>query len=116
VLITRDSPASDDPDDFDVAEFFVVRRYHHPEWAAGRPSLSGIDLPRTGLFASWRPTRTGFDSGRVSSQSTRAACLRRPCVPAARTHGRVFVFSSAKAIPGATSTAQTYERRERGPA
>jgi predicted acetyltransferase len=26
-LITRGSPASDDPDDFDVAEFFVVRRY-----------------------------------------------------------------------------------------
>jgi len=26
-LTTRGSPASDDPDDFDVAEFFVVRRY-----------------------------------------------------------------------------------------
>ena len=26
-LITRGSPASDDPEDFDVAEFFVVRRY-----------------------------------------------------------------------------------------
>ena len=27
VLITRGSPASDDPDVFDVAEFFVIRRY-----------------------------------------------------------------------------------------
>jgi predicted acetyltransferase len=26
-LITHGSPASDDPDDFDVAEFFVVRRH-----------------------------------------------------------------------------------------
>ena len=26
-LATRGSPASDDPEDFDVAEFFVVRRY-----------------------------------------------------------------------------------------
>jgi predicted acetyltransferase len=26
-LITRGSPASDDPEDFDVAEFFVVRRH-----------------------------------------------------------------------------------------
>jgi predicted acetyltransferase len=26
-LITRGSPASEDPDDFDVAEFFVVRRH-----------------------------------------------------------------------------------------
>ncbi|MFO0608306.1 MAG: hypothetical protein U0324_34390 [Polyangiales bacterium] len=26
-LVTRGSPASDDPDDFDVAEFFVVRRH-----------------------------------------------------------------------------------------
>ncbi len=26
-LVTRGSPASDDPDAFDVAEFFVVRRY-----------------------------------------------------------------------------------------
>src|ERR1700720_4514978 len=27
VLVTRGSPASDDPDVFDVAEFFVVRRH-----------------------------------------------------------------------------------------
>jgi predicted acetyltransferase len=27
VLVTRGSPASDDPDVFDVAEFFVIRRY-----------------------------------------------------------------------------------------
>jgi predicted acetyltransferase len=27
VLVTRGSPASDDPDVFDVAEFFVLRRY-----------------------------------------------------------------------------------------
>jgi predicted acetyltransferase len=26
-MVTRGSPASDDPDDFDVAEFFVVRRH-----------------------------------------------------------------------------------------
>jgi predicted acetyltransferase len=26
-LVTRGSPASEDPDDFDVAEFFIVRRY-----------------------------------------------------------------------------------------
>jgi predicted acetyltransferase len=33
-LVTRGSPASDDPDDFDVAEFFVVRR--HRRSGAGR--------------------------------------------------------------------------------
>jgi predicted acetyltransferase len=27
VLVTRGSPASDDPDVFDVAEFFIIRRY-----------------------------------------------------------------------------------------
>jgi predicted acetyltransferase len=33
-LVTRGSPASDDPDDFDVAEFFVVRR--HRRCSVGR--------------------------------------------------------------------------------
>ena len=28
-LVTRGSPASDDPNDFDIAEFFVLRRHRH---------------------------------------------------------------------------------------
>jgi predicted acetyltransferase len=28
-LVTRGSPASEDPDDFDIAEFFVLRRHRH---------------------------------------------------------------------------------------
>ena len=28
-LVTRGSPVSDDPNDFDIAEFFVLRRYRH---------------------------------------------------------------------------------------
>jgi len=28
-LVTRGSPVSDDPDDFDIAEFFVLRRHRH---------------------------------------------------------------------------------------
>ena len=37
-LVTRGSPASDDPDDFDVAEFFVVRR-HRRAGVGGRAAF-----------------------------------------------------------------------------
>ena len=62
-LVTRGSPASDDCDAFDIAEFFVLRRHRRSGVGRRQPSFSGIDWPLVGLSACRRETRRVFGSG-----------------------------------------------------
>lgn len=98
-LVTRGSPASDDPNVFDVAEFFVLRRYRrsgvgrraaHLLWSRLPGSWivrASEGVPAAVLF--WRSTVAEFTSGA-------GAEVERPGSP----HGwHVFSFGSA-GLPG----------------
>ena len=98
-LVTRGSPASDDPDTLDVAEFFVARR--HRRSAVGRQAVRQLwdRLPgrwtvrvsegnRAGLVF-WSAVITEYTSGAMS-ESTRAGSPRA---------WRVFAFESAARGP-----------------
>lgn len=95
-LATRGSPASDDPDVFDVAEFFVIRRHRRSGVGRRAAMLLWSHLPGSWTVraseavpeavAFWRSVVAEFTSGT-------AAELERPGSP----HGwRVFAFTSAR--------------------
>ncbi|WP_437593354.1 GNAT family N-acetyltransferase [Sorangium sp. So ce1000] len=94
VLATRGSPAVDDPDALDVAEFFVLRRYRRSGVGRQAAFLLWNGLPGTwtvrvsegnrGALAFWRGVVAEFTSGA-------AAELQRPGQPNA---WRVFCFES----------------------
>ena len=97
VLITRGSPASDDPDVFDVAEFFVLRRYRRSGIASRAAFLVWTRFPgpwvvrvsegNVGALPFWR---------RVIGEFTRGSATEaiRSGVPIS---WRVFAFESLKA-------------------
>src|SRR6184192_14044 len=94
-LATRGSPASDDPDDFDVAEFFVVRQYRRS--GVGRRAtfllwnrLSGHWIVRVSegnrrALPFWAAIIAEYTSGALS-ESTRSGSPHA---------WRVFSFNSA---------------------
>jgi predicted acetyltransferase len=100
VLATRGSPASDDPDVFDVAEFFVVRGHRRSGLARRTAFLLWDRLPgrwivrvsegNTGALPFW---------ARVIAEYTRGAAreFRRPGSPNA---WRVFSFESPRSVAG----------------
>jgi len=95
VLVTRGSPASDDPNVFDVAEFFVIRR--HRRSGVGRRAamllwnrLPGSWIVRAfegvpGAVPFWRSVVAEFTSGAAEE-------FKRPGSPYA---WHVFSFASA---------------------
>jgi predicted acetyltransferase len=98
VLATRGSPASDDPDVFDVAEFFVIRRHRRSGVARRAAFLIWDRLPgrwivrvsegNTGALPFW---------ARVIAEYTRGAAIesRRSGNPNA---WRVFSFESPRSV------------------
>lgn len=95
VLVTRGSPASDDPDALDVAEFFVLRRHRHAR--VGRDAarllwdrLDGhwtvrVSEGNRGALPFWASVIAEYTRGTFSEES-------RPGTP----HGwRVYSFDSA---------------------
>ncbi len=80
VLATRGSPVSDDPDVFDVAEFFVLRRYRR--WGVGRRaalllwrSLPGrwtvrVSEGNAGALLFWAGVVAEFTSGAATEART----------------------------------------------
>ena len=99
-LVTRGSPASDDPDVLDVAEFFVLRR--HRRSGVGRQAafllwdrLPGRWIVRVsegnpGGVAFWTDVVAAYAKGR-SSESRRDGAPHR---------WRVFAFDSPEREPG----------------
>jgi predicted acetyltransferase len=95
-LVTRGSPASEDPEDFDVAEFFIVRR--HRRSGVGRRAafllwnrFAGRWIVRVsegnhGGLRFWASVITEYTSGAVVETT-------RPGSPHA---WRVFTFNSEK--------------------
>jgi predicted acetyltransferase len=94
-LVTRGSPAADDPDVFDVAEFFVIRRYRRS--GVGRHAAALLWQRLAGKWivrvSEGNPGALPFWAG-VIAQFTRGAATEstRPGTPHA---WRVFSFDSA---------------------
>jgi predicted acetyltransferase len=96
VLATRGSPASDDPDVFDVAEFFVIRRHRRSGVARRAAFLLWGRFPgrwivrvserNTGGLAFWTAVVAEYTRGA-------ATVSRRPASPTA---WRVFSFESPR--------------------
>ena len=97
-LVTRGSPASDDPDVFDVAEFFVVRRYRR-HGVARRAAFQAWDrFPgrwtvrvsegNVGAVPFWARVIAEYTSG-AATEAT------RPGSPSA---WRVFSFESRRGL------------------
>ena len=96
VLVTRGSPASDDPDVFDVAEFFVIRRHRRAGVARRAAFLVWDRLPgrwivrvsegNTGALLFWDAVIAEYTSGAATES-------RRSGSPNA---WRVFSFESPR--------------------
>ena len=96
VLATRGSPASDDPDVFDVAEFFVIRRHRRSGVARRAACLIWDRFPgrwivrvsegNTGALPFWSGVIAEYTRGAASES-------RRPGSPSA---WRVFSFESPR--------------------
>jgi predicted acetyltransferase len=94
VLVTRGSPASDDPEVFDVAEFFVLRRYRHSGVGRGAAFLLWDGLPGHWTVRVSERNRGGLRFWTsVIGEYTRGAATQfeRPGSPNA---WRVFSFDS----------------------
>ena len=89
VLIARGSPASDDPDAFDVAEFFVIRRYRRAGVARRAAFLVWDRFPgrwivrvsegNTGALPFWTRVVAEYTSG-AATESRRAGAPNAWCV------------------------------------
>lgn len=94
-LVTRGSPATDDPNVFDIAEFFVIRRYRRSGVGQRAAFLLWNRLPgkwivrvsegNPGAIAFWAAVITEFTGGAVTE-------FKRPGNPH---EWRVFSFASA---------------------
>jgi len=94
-LATRGSPATDEPDVFDVAEFFVLRRYRRSGVGDRAAALLWNRLPgrwivrvsegNTGALAFWRGVIAKYTNGAATES-------KRPGKPHA---WRVLSFASA---------------------
>jgi predicted acetyltransferase len=71
-LVTLGSPATDDPNVFDVAEFFVLRRYRRAGVGRQAAELLWKGFPGRWIVRVFEETRVRFRSGRVSSKRSRA--------------------------------------------
>ena len=99
VLVTRGSPATDDPDVFDVAEFFILRRYRRTGVGRQAAELLWKRLPgrwivrvfegNSGAVLFWSSVIERF-TGKV------ATVIERPGHPTA---WRVFSFESTAGWP-----------------
>jgi predicted acetyltransferase len=93
-LITRGSPASDDPDDFDVAEFFVGRRHRHSSVGRKAACLLWNQFPGRWIV---RVSEGNLAGGRfwasVIAEYTRGA-LTETSRPGSPHPWRVFSFNS----------------------
>jgi predicted acetyltransferase len=95
VLATRGSPASDDPDVFDVAEFFVIRRHRRSGVARRAAFLLWARFPgrwivrvsegNTGALLFWTAVIAEYTRG-TATESTR---------PGSPNAWRVFSFETA---------------------
>jgi predicted acetyltransferase len=94
VLVTRGSPATDDPEVFDVAEFFVHRRYRRSGVGRGAAFLLWDRLPGRWIVrvSEGNPGALRFWTG-VIGEYTRGAATQfeRPGSPSS---WRVFSFDS----------------------
>jgi predicted acetyltransferase len=89
VLVTRGSPASDDPDVFDVAEFFVIRRHRRSGVARRAAFLLWDRFPgrwivrvsegNTGALPFWAAVIAEYTTG-VATESTRSGSPHAWCV------------------------------------
>jgi predicted acetyltransferase len=94
VLVTRGSPASDDPDVLDVAEFFVIRRYRRSGVGRRAIFLAWDRLPGRWIVRASEGNAGAlpFWAGVIAEYSRGAAVeSRRPGTPHA---WRVFSFES----------------------
>jgi len=94
-LVTRGSPASEDPTDFDLAEFFVVRRHRHSGVGRRAAFLLWDRFPADWVVRVAQGNQRGllfWTKVIAEYTSGRAVETTRPGTP----HGwRVFSFNSA---------------------
>jgi predicted acetyltransferase len=96
VLVTRGSPASDDPNVFDVAEFFVLRRYRRSGVGRQAATLLWTRFPGNWIVRVFEgnPRAMLFWSRVIEAFTGKAVTvLQRPGYPPA---WRVFCFESPK--------------------
>jgi predicted acetyltransferase len=94
VLATRGSPASDNPDDLDVAELFVLRAYRR--LGVGRQAMKALwdTLPGHWIVRVSEANRTGLPFWREVIRSYTSGAFVESTRPG-RPHGwRVFRFAS----------------------
>ena len=94
-LVTRGSPATDDPDVFDVAEFFVLRRYRRTGVGRQAAGLLWTQFPGRWIVRVFEenPGAVRFWSDVIETYAGKAATvLDRPGHPPG---WRVFSFESA---------------------
>ncbi|MFL6234712.1 MAG: GNAT family N-acetyltransferase [Thermoanaerobaculia bacterium] len=95
VLVTRGSPASDDPEVFDVAEFFVLRRYRRSGVGRGAAFVLWDRLPGRWIVrvSEGNPGGLRFWTDVIGEYTMGAATqFERPGSPSS---WRVFSFDSA---------------------
>lgn len=95
VLVTRGSPASDDPEVFDIAEFFVLRRYRRSGVGRRAAFLLWDRFPGRWIVrvSEGNTKALPFWEGVIAEYTNGAATeLRRPGTPNA---WRVFAFASS---------------------
>jgi predicted acetyltransferase len=98
VLVTRGSPASDDPDVFDVAEFFVIRRHRRSGVGRRAAFLVWDRLPGRWIVRVSQANRGAlpFWSGVIAEYTRGAAAeFERAGSPNA---WRVFSFQSPRSV------------------
>ena len=109
-LITRGSPVSDDPDVFDVAEFFVIRRHRRSGVARQAAFLMWDRFPgrwivrvsegNIGALPFWTNVIADYAKGSATES-------KRPGSPSA---WRVFSFESPQSVRNATETDDSRRR------
>jgi predicted acetyltransferase len=94
ILVTRGSPVSEDPETFDVAEFFVMRRYRRAGVGREAAALLWSRLPGKWTVRVTEANRGGlaFWDGVMGTLGSQVTASVRPGRPAP---WRVYAFDSA---------------------
>lgn len=101
ILATRGSPASDDPEDLDVAEFFVLRG--HRRSGVGRQAAFALwdDLPGSWVVRVSEANQSGLPFWRAVVGAYTSGAFDESARPGKPNGWRIFTFASAARRRGA---------------
>ena len=94
-LVTRGSPATDDPDDLDVAEFFVLRRYRRSGVGRHAAALLWDHIPGRWVVRVSEGNRAGLPFWEATIRDYTSGAYTASTRPGTPHPSRVFLFTSA---------------------